>query len=302
MKMAYRNLIIESCANLSCRQGQLIVTTDSKHSIPLEDINSIVLENMQGTITIAALSKLAQNGVSVFVCDEKHLPCAVLTGFAQHSRNLGVIRLQEGLSLPQQKRLWQQVVQAKINNQAESLMLYGKEKESTYLYSLAKTVISGDAKNVEAVAANYYFRNLFEHGFSRGDDFDGRNGALNYGYAILRGHIARLLASYGFLPMRGIHHHNEQNGFNLADDFIEPFRPVVDLYVAQNVSKQDLLIPVVKRNLYNLLNVNIISGGQRHSVAYAVERLVQSFMRCCQQATKELMLPKLVALKQHTYE
>ena len=300
--MAYRNLLIESCANLSCRQEQLIVTTDCKHSIPMEDINSIVLENNQSTITIAALSKLAQNGVSVFVCDEKHLPCAVLESFAQHSRNVGVMRLQEKLSLPQQKRLWQQVIQAKINNQAECLMLCGKEKESTYLGGLAKTVVSGDAKNIEAVAANYYFKNLFGVGFSRGDDADGRNGALNYGYAILRGHIARLLTGYGFLPMRGIHHHSEQNSFNLADDFIEPFRPVVDLYVAQNVSKQDLLVPIVKRGLYNLLNVDMLSGGQRHSVAYSAERLVQSFMRCCQQTTKELMPPKLVALKQHTYE
>lgn len=302
MNMAYRNLLIESCANLSCRQEQLIIMTDSKHSIPMEDINSIVLENNQSTITIAALSKLAQNGVGVFLCDEKHLPCAVLTSFAQHSRNLGVMRLQESLSLPQQKRLWQQVVQTKINNQAECLLLVNKEKESAYLYSLSKTVVSGDVKNVEAIAANYYFKNIFGIGFSRGDDADGRNSALNYGYAILRGHIARLITSYGFLPMRGIHHHSEQNSFNLADDFIESFRPVVDLFVAQFVNEKDLLTTEMKRNLYNLLNVDVLSGGQRHSVAYAAEKLVQSFMRCCQQTTKELMLPKLVALKQHTYE
>ena len=300
--MAYRNLFIESCASLSCRQGQLIVMTDNKHSIPMEDINSIVLENKQCTITIATLSQLAQNGVSVFVCDEKHMPCAVLESFAQHSRNMGVMRLQETLSLPQQKRLWQQVVQAKINNQAECLLLCNKEKESTYLFGLSKTVVSGDVKNVEAIAASYYFKAIFGNRFSRGDEADGRNSALNYGYAIFRGIIARLLTGYGFLPMRGIHHHNEQNSFNLADDFIEPFRPVVDLYVAQFVNEKDLLVPVVKRNLYNLLNVDILSGGQRHSVAYAAERLVQSLIRCCQQTTKELMLPRLVALKQHTYE
>jgi len=300
--MAYRNLLIESCASLCCENEQLIITTDGKYSVPMEDINSIVLENNQSTITVATLSKLSQYGTSVFICDEKHLPCAVLTSFVQHSRNLGVVRLQEALTLPLQKRLWQQVIQAKINNQAECLLLSGKEKEASCLRELSKTVTSGDTKNVEAFAANYYFKNLFGKGFSRGDDVDGRNGALNYGYAIFRGQIARLLTSYGFLPMRGIHHHNEQNAFNLADDFIEPFRPVVDLYVAHNVGYEDLLTPVTKRNLYNLLNVDVKSGGQRHSIAYAAERLVQSFVRCCQKVTKELMLPELVALKQHVYE
>lgn len=30
----------------------------------------------------------------------------------------------------------------------------------------------------------------------------------------------------------GIFHHNEQNNFNLADDLLEVFRPVVDLFVS----------------------------------------------------------------------
>ncbi len=300
--MAYRNLLIESCANLNCKREQLIITTDSKHSVPMEDINSIVLENNQSTITVATLSKLAQNGVTVFVCDDKHLPCAVMTSFAQHSRNLAMLRMQEALTVPLQKRLWQQIVQAKINNQAECLLLSDKGKESTYLYGLSKTVISGDTKNVEAIAANYYFKNLFGKDFTRGDETDCRNAALNYGYAIIRGHIARLVTGYGFLPMRGIHHKNEQNSFNLVDDFIEPFRPVVDLFVTKNVTETDILTPILKRSLYNLLNVDVVSGGQYHSVAYAAERMVQSFTRCCQQITKELILPKLVMLKQHTYE
>lgn len=301
-KMAYRNLFIESCAHLSCSQEQLVITTDVKRSVPMEDINSVVIENNQSKITVATLSMLSQNGVTVFFCDGKHLPCAVLMGFAQHSRNAAMVQLQEELSVPMQKRLWQQVVQAKICNQAECLALLDMKKEAAYLKGLAKTVVSGDTENVEAVAANYYFKQLFGKDFSRGDDADGRNGALNYGYAILRGHLARLIAGYGFLPMRGIHHHNEQNSFNLADDFIEPFRPVVDLYVAQNVDSKDNLMPRLKRNLYNLLNVDILSGGQRHTVAYAAERFVQSFTRCCQKTAKELLLPNLVVLQQHTYE
>lgn len=111
-----------------------------------------------------------------------------------------------------------------------------------------------------------------------------------------------MIASYGFLPMKGIHHKSELNAYNLADDFIEPFRPVVDLFVAQEVQAFEALTPQLKQKLYNLLNMDIKIAQQNHSVAYAAEKMIQSFSRCCQKISKELLLPTLVALRQHTYE
>ena len=141
----------------------------------------------------------------------------------------------------------------------------------------------------------------FGMNFNRSGD-DTRNAALNYGYAIMRGLVARLLSGYGFLPMKGIHHSNEQNSFNLADDFMEPLRPVVDLYVAENVREGEELTPEIKHGLFNLLNVDVVSGAQHHSLNYATERMIHSFLRCCQKFTTELCLPELVKLRQHKYE
>lgn len=300
--MAYRNLMIASNAQLKIQNEQLLITTDATHRIPIEDINSLLIENRQSTITIATLAKLAQDGVTVYVCDEKHTPCAIMMPFAQNSRQYGMVKLQESMTLPMQKQLWQQIVKSKINNQAKCLELNNFLQDAKHLQALAKTVASGDSNNVEAVAAASYFKALFGKSFSRGDDNDLRNAALNYGYAIIRGHIARLIASYGFLPMKGLHHCSELNAYNLADDFIEPFRPVVDLLVAQELQNIEQFNARVKQKLYNLLNVDINITNQMHSVAYAAEKMLQSYTRCCQKSTKELILPKLVALRQHTYE
>ena len=98
---------------------------------------------------------------------------------------------------------------------------------------MCKEVQSGDRTHVEAKAAAYYFRCMYGLGFSRGNDHI-INSALNYGYAIIRGMIARSIICYGLEPSIGIFHHSELNNYNLADDMIEPFRPLVDLYVSSH--------------------------------------------------------------------
>ena len=211
--MAYRNLMIASNAQLKIKNEQLLIKTDTTHSVPIEDINSVLVENHQSTITIATLAKLAQDGVTIFVCDEKHTPCAIMMPFAQNARQYGVVKLQESLSLPLQKQLWQQIVKYKINNQAICLEFNRQDNAAQQLRSLAKKVTSGDSNNTEAVAAAVYFKALFGPDFIRSNDDDLRNAALNYGYAIIRGQIARLIASYGFLPMKGIHHNSELNAY-----------------------------------------------------------------------------------------
>lgn len=299
--MAFRNIIIESPAHISVKNSQLVIRTDGEHSLALEDISALLIESRQTTITAAALSRLGQGGCAVFVCDEKHMPCAVLTGFARHSRELGVLQSQLGVGEVLKKRLWQGIVTAKIMNQARCLRLCGRESAAEGLESMAAQVRSGDAGNTEATAALRYFPALFGRGFTRGEE-NGVNAGLNYGYAILRGCLARCLAVYGFLPALGLHHRSELNSFNLADDLMEPFRPVVDRLVSLCFEEDTSLTPENKRLLFNCLNLDILSGGQKHSVAYAAERLVQSLARSLERNEPGLLLPELVELRQHSYE
>lgn len=299
--MAFRNIIVESPAHISVKNKQLIIKTDGEHSLAVEDISALLLESRQSTVTTAALSLLGQCGCAVFVCDEKHMPCAVLTAYSQHSRQLAVAASQLSLGEVLKKRLWQSIVIAKINNQAECLRLCGKESAAEGLKAIAASVRSGDSGNAEAFAAARYFPALFDKGFTRAAD-NGINSALNYGYAVLRGCMARYLASYGFLPMLGLHHKSELNSFNLADDMMEAFRPVVDLLAFTLFDADDILTPEKKRLLFNCLNLDILSGGQKHSVSYAMERAVQSLQRSMNRGECGLILPELLPLSQHRYE
>ena len=249
-------------------------------------------------MTTAALAALASEGVTVFVCDEKHIPCAIMLPFARHSRQLEITRSQMCWTQPARNRWWQQIVQAKIRNQAECLALSGRCESASLLLRKSDGVRSGDRENREATAAALYFPALFGSGFTRGVENDARNAALNYGYAILRGCMARCLAVYGFIPWLGLHHDNTLNTWNLADDMMEPYRPVVDLFVASQVGQEALLDTRLKGCLFNLLSMEIRSGGQRHSVAYAMERQVQSL----RSASKVLALPVLMPLQLHCYE
>ena len=296
--MAYRNLLITSPARLSCRDGQLVVQAEQTLTFPMEDLLSVMLESRRSTITTAALAALAQSGTVVFFCDERHLPCGTLLPYAQHSRQLAVARAQLAWTQLTQKQLWQQIVIAKIRNQAECLALCGRHEEAAFLHSRARAVLSGDRNNTEAAAAAMYFPALFGAGFTRGAELDSRNGALNYGYAILRGCMARCLCAYGFLPWHGLHHCSELNQFNLADDLMEPYRPVVDLFVAANVREDAILDTRLKGALFQLLNADILSGRQHHSVAYAMERQVQSLRK----PEEPLLLPQLLPTHPHVYE
>ena len=112
--MSYRCVIVSNPAHISTRSEQLVVETDERHTVPIEDISALMLESRRATLSAAALSALAQNGTAVFVCDEKHLPCGVLLPYAQHSRQLAAARAQLSLTLPAKKRFWQQLVTAKI--------------------------------------------------------------------------------------------------------------------------------------------------------------------------------------------
>ena len=301
--MPYRSIIIQNEASLSLKNRQVSIKTDAREAtLPIEDIDTILIENRQSTISTALLSTLAQDGVAVFVCDEQHLPCAVLTPFSQHSRHSEVAERQLALSVPTKKQLWKQIVTAKINNQAKCLYLCGETEMARDLEIIAKNVRSGDQGGSEGHAAAKYFPALFGKSFVRGNANDCRNSWLNYGYAIVRGCVARTLAVYGFLPMLGLQHHSSLNQFNLADDFIEPYRQIVDLFTTQNATCDDVLTSDIKSQLVNLINYDIMLQDKRYALSRAIEISIQNFSAVCAGRVKTLILPELVELKMHTYE
>ncbi len=298
--MAYRNIFISSSAKLSLKNNQLVVN-GGEYTFPLEDISTLMVENRRCTITAALMSACAAWGVAVYFCDEKHTPNGILTGYNVHSRKAGVLQAQMSAKQPLKKAMWQKIVAQKIINQAKVLSLLGLSGERE-LISLSGRVKSGDSDNAEAVAASKYFRYLFGQGFNRSAETP-VNARLNYGYAIVRGRVCRSLVSYGLEPALGINHHSRLNRFNLADDIMEPFRPVVDLCVYQmEETDSDSLSVRDKQILYNLLNCDVVYKGQKHTLAYGIEKTVQTVQASFMGGKNVVELCRLTALRQHRYE
>lgn len=301
--MGFRNIKIDSHVKLSIKNQQLNIETDIARQIPLEDINCIIIENQTVTVSAYLLQKMADMGITVYVCDEKHLPNAVLLPMVRHSRHFKILKYQIEAGKPLQKRLWQQIVVRKIRNQALCLA-YLDLDGSEELMKMCKEVQSGDRTHVEAKAAAFYFKSLYGLGFSRGNDHV-INSALNYGYAIVRGLIARSIVCYGLEPSIGVFHHSELNNFNLADDMIEPFRPLVDLYVSQNYDVAEIdsdLTPERKRDIFGIINYDMDVKGEKRIISNCIDMLVASYSSALQGKRSDLELPELMQLQVHSYE
>lgn len=303
--MAYRNIYVTQRSHISVSNSNLLISQQDKRvSIPAEDILSVVVEDRSSTVTAYAMSYLAQKDVAIYFCDRMHLPNSVHLPFSSHVRKLRKSDHQWSLSIPNQKQLWREIVVQKILNQAECLRLSGRHEVADILIPIAKEVKSGDTTNREGYAAQLYFKALFGNKFTRNKELS-VNSYLNYGYTIVRGVIARSITAYGFNPEKGIFHKNEFNNFNLADDFIEPYRPVVDLFVKEILvnTKEELVNTIWKARLYDVINYVVRIRDKKYSIATSIEQVVQSFSRCLEEKkTIHLLLPSLIPLERTEYE
>lgn len=300
--MSWRSVVITQPTKLSVKNRQLQITQDEEWSIPMEDISSIVLETPQISISSKVISMMADNKIVMYSCDEKHLPNGVFIPFASHSRELKVLKSQLECSESFKKRCWQKIIIRKILNQSNVLKLCNKSLMGGHLENISQKVNSGDTTNREAIAAKGYFSSLFGNSFSRNYD-NVCNAALNYGYSIIRGAIARTIVAYGYIPSMGIHHKSELNNYNLVDDFIEPFRPIVDLWVKTNINEETEFDKYVRAELVNLLNVDVKIQGKLQSVNNAINVMIASYTTAISQNDyKKLELPEILPIQVHSYE
>lgn len=257
---------------------QLVIRQEERYQVPLEDIGILMLESHAIVLTVALLNACTKHKIAVFVCDDKHLPSGMLLGYQQHSRQAEAIASQLAWTKPFKRRLWQLVVKWKINNQAYVIR---KVKDSAYpeFTRYANEVGSGDPLNREATAARHYFRELLPANSTRNSE-DRINSALDYGYAIVRGALARSIASYGFLGSVGIHHANMLNNYNLADDLMEPYRPFVDLFVFTSLASgnTERLSVEDRARLVEILVSDVCIGNTTQSLLRATELTVQSLV------------------------
>ena len=221
---ACRLRVRNGCLEVESPEGTALAT------IAFADIESVILTHPQISITLSVLGQLSAFGIAVVCCDEKHRPVGMMLPLEANQGQRARFQAQIGLTAPRKKRLWQSIVQAKIEAQARVVEEFSGVDYG--LSAMARRVGSGDPSNLEAQAARRYWPLLFpEEKFRRGDEEDVRNHILNYGYAVLRAAVTRSLCGAGLHPSIELHHRSPYNTFPLADDVMEPFRPAIDRVV-----------------------------------------------------------------------
>lgn len=269
----------------------------AERTIPIEDIGVVVLDNKRITITTGAIEALLENNCALISCDSKSMPVGLMLPLVGNTLQSERFRDQLDASLPLKKQLWQQTVRQKVFNQKHVLSTYTMT-ETVCMARWSVEVKSGDAENVEAKAAAYYWKNLFPDipDFTRGRDGDPPNNLLNYGYAILRAVIARALVGSGLLPTLGIHHHNRYNAYCLADDIMEPYRPYVDELVLQIMQEEDdysELTRSLKAKLLQIPVLDVTISGKRSPLMIAAGLTTASLYKCFSGESRQIIYPTM---------
>lgn len=281
---------------LSLRNSQMVVYTrempQEKRTIPIEDIGYVILEHPQIQVTLPLLNALSDNNVSVVICGENRMPNAMLLNLDSNTTQGESFRDQVAATATLKRNLWQQVVEAKIRNQAALLTKLGKDGD--LLKPMWRNVKSGDADNREGVASKVYWQEMYGRSFVRERTGGGANILLNYGYTILRAATARALMGSGLLPAFGIFHRNRYNAFPLADDMMEPFRPYVDEMVYEMVAAGATeLDKDAKSKLIGLLFVDTHFPTVMRPLDIALTMATASLAKCFAGKCKTLTFPRL---------
>lgn len=292
--MIKRVLCFENPARLSLRLAQMIVEREEDtRTVPIEDVGVVILDHKQITITHALIDALLANNVAIITSNDKHLPVGLMLPLDGNTLQSERFHAQINASEPLKKQMWQQTVVAKILGQAHVLGMQNIEHGN--MFAWAKNVRSGDTENMEARAAAYYWRNMFEKdSFIRDPQGLPPNNLLNYGYSVIRAMMARALVGAGLLPTLGIHHHSRYDAYCLADDIMEPYRPFVDIKVLEMWQSGGVTSDISseqKRELLGITTMDVMINGHRSPMMLAIQTTAQSVQKCFSGDARKIVYP-----------
>ena len=296
--MIKKTILLENKASLSTRNLQLLIKSEIREtSIPIEEIGFLVIDHPEIFLSMPAMNLLVENNTAIIICGKNHLPNGMFLNLNSHHIQQEIFKNQIEASVPLKKQLWQQTIIEIITNQGILLEKITGEKNSFDF--IASKVLSGDTSNMEATAANIYWKAFFENStfkkFKRERFGDYPNNFLNYGYAILRAATARALSGSGLLNTLGIHHKSKYNAFALADDIMEPFRPMVDEKVFEIINQYDEeeLNTKLKAELLQILTRTLYFEDEKSPMMVGLQKTASSLQQCFTGERKKIKYPKL---------
>lgn len=288
--------IADDRRHIALKRGFLVVRDTASSSreelgkVPIDDIAAVIANAHGISYTNNLLVALAERGIPFVLCGANHNAVGMLLPIEGHHLQAKRIEAQVAAKQPTHKRLWAEIIKAKLAQQAAVLEATGAV--AAPLSALVKKVKSGDPENIEAQGARRYWGALFGEKFRRNQNADGLNALLNYGYTVMRSATARAVIAAGLHPSIGLHHSNDANPMRLVDDLIEPFRPLVDLKVWQLQRRgENTITPSSKRILVNTLYDDMHSNAGITPVMTCVHKLASSLAQVYLGERRKLELP-----------
>lgn len=290
--MGHRVIYVEKCEYLRLYLDNLkVMVKDNDILFPISDIQILVIDNYQSNISVPLINKLTENNVCTIICGVDHLPKSYILPINGNFATSGNINKQITWEKERKALLHSIIVKYKIENQIEILKQNNKSHEVIKkLYEFVDSIELDDRTNREGLAAKMYFRELFGSNFIRFDD-DVINAGLNYGYSIFRSLITSIIVAKGYIANIGIFHKGKQNMFNLSDDIIEVFRPIVDDYVYNTMHDEILFKQEHREKLIQLTNKKILIDSRKQTVANAINQYLDSIFNYLDGETNRVLFP-----------
>lgn len=286
-------LYITSGSKLSIANNQFIIKKEEQNvTVSVEEVSSIIIENLQCSIT-AGVNVLANtNNIPIIYCDNTHNPVGIATGFNNYYQQPKRLKQQMNWNDTRKKELFLEIIKVKTENQLE--LLKHLNRSESIIENITQKIETIDIENfeyMEAVIAKLYFQELFGKDFIRFED-DEINQSLNYGYAILRGIIKQYLSAKGLQPSLGLWHKSQFNNFNLADDIIEVYRPMVDFITYHFIVKDDQFTKEERMVLQNVMFQKVRINNSKIDYIESVNQYINQIIGYMNYESDNLSIPR----------
>ena len=265
--MSWRTVVVTGIAKLDFKMDYLVLRKkEETYKIHLSEIGMLLIESTAVSLTAMLLCELTKHKIKVVFCDEQHNPHSeLLPYYGSHDTSA---KIQIVWTDVEKELVWTEIVIEKIRQQSIHLQEVGAYEEAKLLEKYITEVEPDDSSNREGHAAKVYFNALFGLDFTRSED-NVINAALNYGYGILLSCFNREIVANGYMTQIGLFHDSMFNPFNLASDYMEPFRPLIDRIVAG--MQMECFDTEEKREILSFLNDEVIIDGKCHYVSNAIK-------------------------------
>jgi len=265
--------------------------------IPIDTLTALMISAQGATLSKSLLARLGGLNIPVIICGANYMPISIATPVSAHYKQLQVAQAQAAAPASLKNEIWQGIVQAKLRNQATVLLRHAPaaDKICERILLFSRKILPGDPDNYEANASRLYWPALFGKKFVRNTEQEGVNAMLNFVYAVLRACMARAICAAGLLPLFGVYHHNRLNPFCLADDLMEPLRPLADDTVKTLVIPDASceLTPQNKRILCSLVERRFFLHDKHMHFIPATHMMAQSLAASFGTGRNQLCLPCL---------